>query len=165
MNIPKMRPWLFVEWDFSSNLTSRRTRPFVEFSSTDNSSNGHLSKFRRKFVEIWSKMRNAKMKVTYQNSAMRMRLEVTGVIGYTTKKMWCYGSPKKGKRLNRKKWLLLHQFDVLYTQAQILLFSLVSVVNVVCYPTRVLLHRPLRMVLADSLDFLIHLLHLKNNET
>ena len=41
-----------------------------------------------------------------------------------------------------------------YTQAQILLFLLVSVVDVVCYPPQVLLHRPLRMVMADSLDFL-----------
>ena len=54
-----------------------------------------------------------------------------------------------------------------YTQAQSLLFLLVSVVNVLCYPPQVLLllHRPLRMVLADSLDFLIHLLHLKINES
>ena len=83
-----------------------------------------------------------------------MRLEMTGVIVYTTNKMWCYGSLKKGKRLNRT--IDFYYINLMYyTQAQILLFLFVSVVNVVCYPPQVLLHCPLPMVLADSLDFLL----------
>ena len=46
---PFRRMRLSVEYDITSNATIRRI--FVK----DNSSNGHLSKFRRKLVEIWSK--------------------------------------------------------------------------------------------------------------
>ena len=52
---PFRRMRLSIESDITSNATIRK------FSSKDNSSNGHLSKFCRKFVEIWSKneiMRN-----------------------------------------------------------------------------------------------------------
>ena len=91
---PFRRMWLSVEYDITSNATIRRIfveRQLVEWTSVEIS-----SKIRQNLVEKWD---NAKMKVTYQNSAMRMRLEMTGVIVCTTHKMWCYGSPKKGKKI------------------------------------------------------------------
>ena len=42
----------FVESDFSVNTALSQMRPLVEITSNDNSSNEHLSKFVRKFVEI-----------------------------------------------------------------------------------------------------------------
>ena len=93
---PFRRMRLPVEPDITSNATFRRIfveRHLVEWTSVEIS-----SKIRRNLVEKWD---NAKMKVTYQKSAMRMRLEMTGVIVYTTDKIWCYGSPKKGIEFNR----------------------------------------------------------------
>ena len=72
------------------------------------------------------------MKVTYQKSAMRMRLEMTGVIVYTTDKMWCYGSPKKKEtNLIEQFDILLHQFDVLHASTGLIsyCFSCVLVVS------------------------------------
>ena len=96
---PFRRMRLPVEPDITSNATIRRIfvdKHLVEWTSVEIS-----SKIRRNLVEKWD---NAKMKVTYQKSAMRMRLEMTGMIVYTTDKMWCYGSPKKGKEFNRTIW-------------------------------------------------------------
>ena len=71
------------------------------------------------------------MKVTYQKSAMRMRLEMTGVIVYTT--------DKKEKNLIEQYDILLHQFDVLQASTGLIsyCFLLVTVVNGVCYPMQI----------------------------
>ena len=66
--------WLFVEnsfikYDITSSATIRQDyveRQFVECTSVEN-----LSKARRKLVEN----ENSKMKASYQNRAMRMRLK------------------------------------------------------------------------------------------
>ena len=89
---PFRRMRLSVESDITSNATIRRIfveRQLVEWTTVEIS-----SKIRRNLVE---KRDYAKMKVTYQFNAMRMRLEMTGMIVYTTNNMWCYRSSKKGK--------------------------------------------------------------------
>ena len=89
---PFRRMRLSVESDMTWNATVRRIfveRQLVEWTSVEISS------------KFGQKRDNAKMKATYQNSAMGMSLELTGVIVSTTDKMRCYGSQKKGKELNR----------------------------------------------------------------
>ena len=60
------------------------------------------------------------MKVTYQNSAMRMRLEMTGMLVYSVT------DHRKRKRLNRTNLILLHQFDVLHASTDIIFIGLSS---------------------------------------